>query len=205
MSKTIFNMLVNSKYRALYLALFVLISIILNVYIYLDPLNFSILLYISFVATYISLVLSFEVSIQESRNFMYDYLKTLKGENFVMTYRSVAIFNWSAPITIFMSILLNTIYIKDVYITQQLIYLALILLCNYFYIYFLQYVSVNIKNELVRNTVITAVTLISLLSLMTRSLSTYLIFVTITGLFLAITYMNRRLGEELKRESDEVA
>lgn len=200
MARTILQMLLSSRNKFYYLIIIVLPIIVLNVLIYNNVLNFSILLLVDYVATLSSLVMSLEILIQEEGTKVYSYLKTLKSENYIMLYRTVSIFSISALLTIAMSLVMNSIYIKEVYVVQQMIYLILILLANFFYIYFLQYLFVNINNILMRNSIITIVTAMSMLSLMTRSLATYMMYVTITGLFLAVTFMNRRLAEELKRE-----
>lgn len=202
MVKTILQMLVSSRNKYYYLILIIPV-IILNILIYQNVLNFTILLLVNYIATFSSLIISLEILIQEEGTNIFSYLKTLKGENYVMMYRTTSIFIVSSILTVITSVSVNLVYAKDIYAVQQLIYLALILLADFFYIYFLQYIFTNISNTMFRNTVITGVTSIAMLSLMTRSMATYMMFVTITGLFLAVTFMNRRLTEELKREAND--
>lgn len=201
MSKTILQMLFSSKNKGYYIFIMVIPVLFLSILLYNNVLNFTILLLVDYVATLSSLVMSLELLLQEEGTKVYSYLKTLKSENYIMMYRTISIFVLSSVLTIAVSLIFNLIYLKDVYVIQQLIYLGLILLANFFYIYFLQYLSINITNILMRNSIIMIVTAISLLSLMTRSLSTYTMYVTITGLFLAVTFMNKRLAEELKRDN----
>lgn len=203
MSKTILQMMFSSRNKFIYLIILVVPSIILNILIYNNVLNFTILLLVNFIATFSSLIISLEVLIQEEGTKVYSYLKMLKSENFLMMYRTVSIFAISSTLTIITWFIMNTLYIKHIFIVQQIIYLFLILFANFFYIYFLQYLFVNIRNALMRNSIIIVVTTISMLSLMTRSLATYMMYVTIIGLFLAVTFMNRRLTEELKREANK--
>lgn len=200
MSKTILNMITHSKYRYAYLLIILIPSILINIYIYTSTLNFAILLFINFIATFTSLIITLEILIQEEGTKVYNYLRTLRSENYVMYYRTISIFNISSILTLISGILMYIIYFNYINAIQQIIYLILMIICNFFYIYFLQYVVVNINNILVRNIIIIAVTGISMLALMTRNLSTYLMFVTTIGLFFAVTSMNRRLSEELKRE-----
>lgn len=203
MSKTIINMVFRSRLKFVYLAIILLPSIAIGIHIYNTTLNFSILLLVAFIATFSSLIITLEILIQEEGTKVYSYLKILRDENYVMIYRTLGIYNISFPLTVFTFFTVNLIYIKEINVIQQLIYLVLIVTSNFFYIYFLQYVSVNLTNVLIRNVVIISVTGISILSLMTRSLSTYIMFVTMIGLFFAVTVMNRRLSEELKREEHE--
>lgn len=202
MVRTIIQMLISSKNKPYYLLL-ILPIIILNVVLYHNVLNFTILLLVNYVATFSSLILSFELLKQEEGSDIFAYLKVLKGENALLMYRTRAIFLVSSIFTIITSMVINGIYLKDIYVMQQAVYLALILLGNYFYTYFLQYLFANVCNLLFRNSIIIAVSALSMLSLMTRSVATYSMYVTIIGLFLAVTYMNRRLTDELKRESKE--
>lgn len=202
MSRTIIQMLLSSKNKLYYLLL-ILPIVILNVILYNNTLNFTVLLLVNYVATFSSLILSFELLKQEEGSDIFCYLKTLKSENALLLYRTRAIFWISSTLTIITSLIINAIYIKDIYIMQQSLYLILIICGNFFYIYFLQYLFANVSNLLFRNSIITAVTALSMLSLMTRSVPTYIMYVTIIGLFLAVTYMNRRLTDELKRESKE--
>lgn len=203
MSKTIINMVFRSRLKFVYLAIILLPSIAIGIHIYNTTLNFSILLLVAFIATFSSLIITLEILIQEEGTKVYSYLKILRDENYVMIYRTLGIYNISFPLTVLTFFTVNLIYIKEINVIQQLIYLVLIVTSNFFYIYFLQYVSVNLTNVLIRNVVIISVTGISILSLMTRSLSTYIMFVTMIGLFFAVTVMNRRLSEELKREEHE--
>lgn len=201
MSKTILQMLFSSRNTGYYILIMVIPVLVLSILLYNNVLNFTILLLVDCVAISSSLVMSLELLLREDGTKIYSYLKTLKSENYIMMYRTVSIFVLSSVLTIIVSLVFNLIYIKDIYIIQQLIYLVLILLANFFYIYFLQYLSINVTNILIRNSIVTIVTAISLLSLMTRNLASYTMYVTITGLFLAVTFMNKRLTEELKRDN----
>lgn len=203
MSKTILQMFISSRNKFIYLFILVIPSILIVITIHNNVLNFTVLLLVNFIATFTSLILSLEILIQEEGTKVYSYLKTLRSENFLMMYRTASIFAISSVLTLFTWFMLNGIYAKDINIIQQTIYLILILFGNFFYIYFLQYLFVNIKNALLRNSILTGVTAISMLSLMTRDLATYTTYVTIIGLFLAVTFMNRRLTEELKREAHD--
>ncbi len=199
MVKTILNMLWQSNYKFFYFLIILIPSIFLNIHIYNTLLNFPILLFVCFIPTFVSLIITIEILIEEEGTKIFDYLILMKSENYVMVYRTLSIFAITAPITIVTSLIENTIYFTHVNIVQQLIYVVLILISNLFYIYFLQYVTININNMLLRNSIIISVTGISMLSLMTRSLPTYLMFITMIGLFFAVTFMNRRFSEEFKR------
>lgn len=203
MTKTIVQMLLSSRNKLIYLMILIVPTVFLNIIIYNNTLNFSILLLVNFIATFSSLIISFEIISRERGINLYSYLKVLKNENFVMLYRTFSIFWISSVLTVITWLIMILIYAKSIFIGQQIIYLLLILLANLFYIYFLQYLLVSIKNVLVRNSTIFAVTSISMLSLMTRSMATFMMYATITGLFLAVTFMNRRLTEELKREASK--
>lgn len=202
MSKTIIGMVLNSKYRFAYFLILVLPIIIINFFIYHNTLNFTILLLINFIATFLSLILNLEMTIQEEGTRVYNYLKTLRSENYVIIYRTVSICSIIIPITILTSLIINFIYIREINPVQQFIYLVLIIFANFFYTYFIQYLAINFKNILLRNVIIISITAASMLSIMTRSMATYIMFVTVLGLFLAVTFMNRRLIDELKREED---
>lgn len=203
MVKTLFDILASSRNKIIYLLILFIPSLLLIDYINNNPLNFSILLMVTYTATITSLIISLELAIQEEGSKVFDYLRLIKSENYVILYRTTSIFYISTVLTLITSIVLNLVYIEHINIAQQILYLMLIVISNYFYIYFLQYVAVNIKFGIIRNVIIIVVTTISLLSLMTKSLSTYLMFVTVFGLFLAVTFMNRRLSDELKRERDK--
>lgn len=202
MSKTIIAMVLNSKYRFAYLLILVLPILIISYFIYHNTLNFTILLLINFIATFISLILNLEIMIQEEGTRVYNYLKTLRSENYVIIYRTISICTIIVPITILTSFIVNIIYLHEINPVQQAIYLVLIIFANFFYTYFIQYLAINFKNVLFRNIVIISITVASMLSIMTRSMATYIMFVTVLGLFLAVTFMNRRLIDELKREED---
>lgn len=192
-------MVLNSKYKYYYLLLFIPVVVFL-IFIHFNTLNYTILRLVNYVAISSSLLFSIELRSHEGDSNTYEYLTNMKSENYVMMYRTISIFWISGTLTIFTSLAVNLAYLKDVYIGQQIIYLIFILFSTFFYLYFLQYFLINIQNRLFRNSVIISVTLISSLSLMTRSLTTYLMYVTIIGLFLAVTCMNRRLSQQLKRE-----
>lgn len=202
MVRTIIHMLVSSKYKVYYL-LSIIPIIILNVLLHNNILNFTILLLVNYIATFSSLILSFELLKQEEGTDIFAYLKILKSENELLMYRTKSIFFISSILTVITSVTINAIYLKDINVIQQTVYLVLILLGNYFFTYFLQYLIANVSKLLFRNAIITAVTLLSMLSLMTRNMPTYIMYVTIIGLFLAVTYMNNLLLDELKREAKE--
>lgn len=202
MVKTLLDILAASSNKVIYMLILAIPSILLIDYIYKNPLNFSILLMIIYIATITSLLISLELAIQEEGSKVFDYLRLIKSENYVILYRTTSIFYISTVLTLITSLLLNLVFIEHTNIPQQILYLILIVLSNYFYTYFLQYVALNIKFGIVRNVIIITVTALSILSLMTKSLSTYLMFVTVFGLFLAVTFMNRRLSDELKRKHD---
>lgn len=200
MTKTILNMVLKSKFRLLYLAVFIVLATFINIQIYGNPLNFSILLFISFVAIYVSLVLSYEIYIHEQGVQWFEYFKTLKGENYIMWYRTKSIFIITVPITVLSSIIMNTIYFKHIFVSQQITYLILIIISTFFYIHFVQFILLNISSVIIRNTIISSVTIIAMLSLFTKNIPSYLMFLNVLGLFLAITFMNRRLADQLRRE-----
>lgn len=202
MVKTLLDILAASSNKVIYMLILAIPSILLVDYIYKNPLNFSILLMIIYIATITSLLISLELAIQEEGSKVFDYLRLIKSENYVILYRTTSIFYISTVLTLITSLLLNLVFIEHTNIPQQILYLILIVLSNYFYTYFLQYVALNIKFGIVRNVIIITVTALSILSLMTKSLSTYLMFVTVFGLFLAVIFMNRRLSDELKRKHD---
>lgn len=199
MVMTILNMLWQSNYKFFYVLIILIPSIFLNLHIYNTLLNFPIFLFVCFIPTFLSLIITIEILIEEEGTKIFDYLILMKSENYVMVYRTLSIFAITAPLTILTSLIENAIYFTHVNAVQQVIYLILILINNLFYIYFLQYVTINLKNMLLRNSIIISVTGISMLALMTRSLPTYLMFITMIGLFFAVTFMNRRFSEEFKR------
>ncbi len=202
MVKTLLDILASSSNKVMYMLILAIPSVLLIDHIYTNPLNFSILLMIIYIATITSLLISLELAIQDEGSKVFDYMCLIKSENYVILYRTTSIFYISTALTLITSLLLNLVFIEHIYIPQQILYLILIIISNYFYTYFLQYVSLNIKFGIVRNVIIITVTALSILSLMTKSLSTYLMFVTVFGLFLAVTFMNRRLSDELKRKHD---
>lgn len=199
MSKTIIQMLMNSKYKYYYL-LFNIPAAILVVLIHVNTLNYTILSLVNYVAIVTSLILNLELQNYERGSDIYSYLTALKSENYLMVYRTASIFWVSSSLTVATSLIINLVYVQDIYIAQQAVYLIFILFANFFYIYFIQYLLINVQNQLFRDTAIVVITSVSMLSLMTRSLTTFMMYVTIIGLFLAVTCINRRISEELKRE-----
>lgn len=204
MSKTILAMLINSKFKLVYTIFFLLPIVSVNIYIYTSKYNFSILMFINIVALIISAILSFELNYHENGTTIFNYLKTLKGENYVYLYRTWSIFKIAAVVTILSSLVINIIYAQYTLVFQQITYLSLILLSLFFYTYFLQYALLSLHNILFRNVIILSVSIISLLALMTRNLLNYLMFVSVLGLFFAISILNRRLTNELKRSNDNL-
>lgn len=200
MTTTLIQMVLSSKNKLYYILVLGIPIIIISMFIYIYPYNFTILLLLDYIAVMSSIVLTIELFIQEKNISTYLYLTTMKSENFVMLYRTFSIFIISGCLTLIVSLAINILYYQEIFILQQALYVPLILIADFFYIYLLQYLAINITNILVRNIVVIIVGAISLLSLMTRSLTNFIIFITITGLFLAVTFMNRRLTEELKQE-----
>lgn len=200
MFKTIIHIFKQSKFLGFESLIFGVIFLYLNLILHANPLNFTILLTILFVASYLSFIMCMELYYQEEENNVYKYLKILKPENEVALYRVKTIYLVSSTAAVVIAIVLNIIYIDKTLLFIQMIYLVLILIWNFFYIHFLQYMYIYINNGLLRNSIMICVSIISIIALMTKSLTTFVVIIIILSQFFAVTFMNRQIGNDIVNE-----
>lgn len=203
MIKTLITMIKNSKLKIIYLVSLISVIIIFNIAIYNNILNFTILMLIQSVAILTTLILYYELITTKNLDSIYSYLKTIKSTNYILSHCSISIFCLTTPFIIITSFFMNAIYINDIFIIQQVVYLLLILIGNLFYTYFLLYIAINVNNKIIANCLVCSVTIISLLSLITRNLSTFLMYIVTLGLFVSISIIKKRFNSELKYIHDK--
>lgn len=203
MFKSIIDLFKQLKFLAFESLIFGVIFLYLNLILHANPLNFTILLIIHFVALYLSFIMCMELYYQDVENNVYQYLKILKPENEVSLYRVKTIYIVSSIVATFIAIVLNIIYIDKTVFFLQMIYFILILIWNFFYIHFLLYMYIYINNGLLRNSIMICVSLISIIALMTKSLITFVVIIIILSQFFAVTFMNRQIGNNIVSDENK--
>ncbi len=203
MTKLYIKMILNANNRFLYLIIYTFPITYLFLKNLISPMNYNILLLILLASMLLAIIVNEEVYVQEGGTKIISYLRILESETALYINKTSAAWLIVSCATLFTALFVLLIFKQFILISLFISYVIINLLFNFFYCYFLLYLTININTVILRNTIIFAVSFIVLLSLLTKSIVTYMSFVALLGLFMAITIINRRLVEQLKREEDE--
>ncbi len=197
MTNTILSLINKSKYKNYYYLSLIVPFILFNILIYYQVFSFTILLLIIYISITSIHIMCFELTINDLDSSQYDYLQVIKSENYIYLYRMISVFGLSSLIAICTSLIMNIIYFDESFIGLQLLYLIIILITNLFFTYFVLFVMKNINNVLLRNSLLLSISLIAMLSLMTRNLFIFIVYGMTLILFFLISFLTRRIHHKV--------
>lgn len=202
MIKYILLMVLNSRYLGLYLSIYTLVTFFFTISLYMQPLNFTALTFVLVISILTSLFVCNEVLLQESGHNVHNYISYIESENRSYFIHTSAIYFITLAISLSLFIILNIVFFENLILSIQLSYMAIFAIFEFCYVYFLQYCMHVFDNTFVRRLTISSVSLICVLSLITKSIITFLTVVSLCGLFMAATVINRKLVYELRKEEE---
>lgn len=203
MTRLIIQMLLISNNWPIYIIIYALPITFLSYRIYEEPMNYNSLFFMLVISIITAILVNEEVRYQEGGNKVHNYLRILESENYIYLSKTLSMFYIVSFTSLLVFLPINIIYRGQLLLSLQITYLFITLIFNFFFTYFVLYSYNNIKNAIYRNALISSVVFITNLALMTKNVITYATIVALLGLFLAISVVNRRLSDELKREDDE--
>lgn len=203
MTRLIIQMLLISNNWPIYIVIYALPIAFLSYRIYEEPMNYNSLFFMLVISIITAILVNEEVRYQEGGNKVHNYLRILESENYIYLSKTLSMFYIVSFTSLLIFLPINIIYRGQLLLSLQITYLFITIIFNFFFTYFVLYSNNNIKNAIYRNALISSVVFITILALMTKNVITYATIVALLGLFLAISVVNRRLSDELKREDDE--